>query len=217
MRANSKPTRGSGYYRRYLAQYTKKNYALLLLGGLFAFGAVLGALLVRSATGETLALLLRLVDGFMQKRREQAFAVNLWSATGTSLLMAGGLFVCGFCAISQPAVIAVPFFRGMGFGFSVGSLFARYGIAVFGYTGVLIVPGMVLSTVAILLCCRESLRLSGTLLRLLRGAQQNGQSGRGQYPLRLYVARYLCGVLLCAVSAVLEAALYAAFSHFFVF
>lgn len=211
-RTNSKPGRGREYYARYLKHYTKKNYALLLLGGMFLLGTVLGALLARSAGSDTLALLLRLTNGFLEKRRSQSFLQNLIVSGCTSLGMVAALFVCGFCAISQPLVAALPLLRGMGFGFSITSLYARYGTAAVGFTSVLILPGMVLSTVAILLCCRESLRLSNSVLSLLGSAQQNG---RKQYPLRAYLGKYTAAVLLCVVSAVVEAGLYAAFSGFF--
>ncbi|MDL2247858.1 hypothetical protein LJC05_03925 [Bacteroides sp. OttesenSCG-928-J23] len=212
VRTNSKSTRGRGYYRRYLAHCAKQSGALLALGGLFLLGALLGTLLVRTAGGDTLTLLFKLVSGFVEKRRGQDFAANFMAAAGSSLALVAALMIGGFCAVAQPAVAAVPLLRGMGFGFSAASLYLRYGRAAMGFVGVLILPGMILSTVGVLLCCRESLRLSAALFRLL---VRPPQSGRDQYLLRGYLAKYLLAAMLCVAAAGLEAALYTAFAHRF--
>jgi len=210
MRTNSHGAARRRYYTRYLAHYTRKNYMLLLLGGLFVVGVALGTLLVRSAGAQTVELMLRLIGDFSQRRRNQPFAQNMWAGllSGMGLLLA--LFVSGFCAVTRPAIFLVPLLRGLGFGFSAASLYARYGASAAGFVAVFLLPGMVVSSMAMLFCCNESLRLSGSLWGLLRSR------GDDPYSLRIYCARYIAAGALWTLAILLEATLYALLPNAFV-
>ena len=209
IRKKAGPARGRGYYTRYLTHYAKKNYALLALGLLFICGAVLGTLLLRSAGYDTVSLLLRVVNGFIERRRGQTLLQNFTAGAFSSLLFVLILFVCGFCAVAQPVILLVPLFRGLGYGFSAATLYATYHARAAGFVALFILPNMLLSTLAILVCCRESLRLSGSLFAVMRG---DGQA-RELYSVRLYVARFVVAALLCVLSALLEAVLYGMFAN----
>ncbi len=205
--------RAGGYYKRALAHYTKKNTMLLTLGALFLLGVVAGTLLLRAAGEESRALLTRLLGGFVEERRSGGLADNFYSALASSMLYAGGVFVCGFCAVAQPVIVAAPFVRGLGFGFSAASLFARYGTAATGFVGVLLLPGCLLSTFAILLCCRNSLRLASLFWGLMRGAPARTPDA---HPLRDALLGFAAAAVICAAAALLEAALYILFANSFI-
>lgn len=210
---NTRQTGRRKYYSRYIAHYTKKNYAILAMGTLFMAGVLLGTLIIRTASGDTLELLLRMVNGFVEKRREQDLFQNFMSGASSSLLFVGALFVCGFCAISQPLVVALPLFRGLGVGCSLATLYAAHGTQAIGFVGLLMVPGTVMTTMAILVCCRESLRLSSSFF-----ASMGGDRGKVEfYSLRIYLARYMVCAGFCVLSAFLEGILYFAFAKYFVF
>jgi len=208
-RSQSKSPR-SRYYARYFVHYLKKNYPVLLLGALFVVGVLLGTLLLRGAEQETLDLLYRLMGGFMENRKGNGLYENFLSAAGSSLLFLGILFLCGFCAIAQPLIVLAPLIRGMGFGFTTASLFARYGMSALGFVGVLVLPGTLISTVAILLCCRQSLRLSGTFLASVR---PNRRRESEPYSLSNYLLSFAFGALICLAGAFLEAVLYFLFAN----
>lgn len=200
------------YYSRYIAHYTKKNTGLLALGVLFLAGVLLGTLLLRTAGGETLRLLMEMVGAFVENRRDQSLFQNFVSGATSSLVFLAVLFVSGFCAVSQPLVVAAPLFRGLGVGFSMASLYAAHGVQAAGYIAVMMLPDTVLSMLAILLCCRESLRLSASFFAAMGGGERRD---RTIYPLRIYLARYLACGALCVFSAFLGAALNFAFANFF--
>lgn len=209
LRTNSQRA-GGRYYTRYLAHYARKNHVLLILGALFLSGALLGTVLVGTAGGETIEMLLRVVNGFIENRRGQTLLQNIFSASASSLTFVAILFVCGFCAISQPVTLLLPFIRGLGFGFSAGSLYARYGSAATGFVSLFILPDMLISSVAILLCCKESLRLSGNFFRMAAGGARDEA-----YPIRIYVGRYIAAAILCVFSAFIESVLYFVFANYF--
>lgn len=209
-RANSQHARGR-YYTRYLAHYAKRNFMLLVCAALFICGVAAGTMLLRTAGGETVELLLRVVNGYVEKRRDQTLLQNAVSTASSSLFFVGFLFVCGFCAISQPAVLLAPFMRGLGFGFSAASIYMGYGTRAMPFVALFIVPDMLISSIAILLCSRESLRLAGNFWNAM------WKTGDGEgYPLRIYVGRYIAAGILCIFSAFLSAVLYFAFANYVV-
>ena len=201
------------YYARYIAHYTKKNNTIIALGGLFIAGMVLGVMLLRGAGHDTLLLLERLVGGFIAGRAQAGLYENFISAFSSSMLFVVAVFVAGFCAIAQPVILAVPLVRGLGFGFSAASLYLRYGAQATGMVGVLMLPGMLLSTLAILICCRQALRFSGAFFAAMRN-----ESDKTAHPLslRAHCAVHAFALGLCALGAFIEAVLYLAFANSFV-
>lgn len=209
-RINTSPRRR--HYARDLAHYTRRHRQILILGGLFVAGTVLGTLLLRSAGEETLTLLERLLGGLME-RRQLGLYDGFLSALSSSLLYVGLLFLLGFCAVGQPVIVAAPLVRGLGFGISAASLFARYGASATGFVGVLLLPGMLVSTVALLLCCRLALGLSCGLFAALRPGGKPAAEGS---LLKGYLVGFGAAVLICGAGAFLEGVLCYLFANSFV-
>lgn len=206
-RANKMPRRR--YYARYLAHYTQKNLRMLVFGVLFIVGILLGTLLLRSAGEETVLLLERLVGGFVDRRRDVSLYETFRSALYSPVLFVAVLFVCGFCAIAQPIILAAPLIRGLGFGFSAASLFARYGLSALGFVGVLLLPGMVVSALAIFLSCQQALRLSQSFFALMRPGSKGGEG----ISMREYLLGFATVLLICLAGAFLEGVLYYLFAN----
>jgi hypothetical protein len=102
------------------------------------------------------------LGGYIERRQTQAF-VNIATSTFCSIFLSLLLlFFCGFCTISQPIIFAVPFFKGLGYGFSIGTLYAQHGVSVIRYVACLIVPVMFFSAMLLIIACRASLLLSVT-------------------------------------------------------
>lgn len=215
MRTNSTLADRRKYYSRYIAYTTKRSRGLIVLGVLFLIGVFAGTLLLRTAKGESLEFLMQMVGAFVENRRAQSLLQNFTSSAAVSLAFLAVLFVCGFCAISQPLVALLPLFRGLGVGVSMASLYAFQGTRVVGYVALLMLPGTLLGALAILVCSRESLRLSNSFFAVM-GGEQPGRS-KEFYSLKIYIARYLACAGMCALAAFVEAALYSGFSGFFQF
>lgn len=205
-RKNLRTFGGRGMFGAYLSHHARKNSAVLMLGALFVLGVGLGALLARSEP-QSAEPLLKLVSGFLERRRVQTPMQNFYSSLFSSLSFVGALFVFGFCAVGQPAIIAAPIFRGLGYGFSAASLYATYGVRAAGFVAVFVLPGMLFSSVAILFCAKEALRMSTGLFSALRGAKEEGLS------VKIYIARFLVAGAWCTVCALLEAFLYFIFAN----
>ncbi|MDL2233313.1 hypothetical protein LJC63_07010 [Ruminococcaceae bacterium OttesenSCG-928-L11] len=197
------------YYARYLSHYTKKNYAVIGLGCLFLTGVLLGAVLLGYAGGETLEFLTGLTEGYVERRQAQSVMENFASSCTSSLLFVGILFMSGFSAIAQPVEIALPFFRGLGYGFSIASLYAAYSSGTTGFVCLYLMPNMAISTIAILFCAREAVRMSNGFYRALRMTGPDS----GMYSLRIYGARFFVGAFACVLSALLESFTFYSFAN----
>lgn len=211
-RTNARAGNRRGYYSRYIAHYTKKHYGLLVFGFLFLVGVTLGTFLVRYITKETLEYMLRMVNGYVHNRQEQSLLQNFTSGVFASMIFLGILFFSGFCAIAQPVIVLMPLFRGLGVGFSLASLYASQGTEAIGYVLLLMLPGTVISSLVILVCSQESMRMANALFSTMTKDRQETIP----YSPRLYIARYVICVLLCIIAAFIEAVFYFAFAHFFV-
>ncbi|MDR2908423.1 MAG: hypothetical protein LBU86_00870 [Oscillospiraceae bacterium] len=203
---------GGKYYARYIRQYTKKNRTVIALGGIFIIGVIIGCLLLRNAGGDALSLVEKMLGNQAAARRGYSLYENFLSALSSSMIFAGALFVCGFCAIAQPVIAAAPLIRGLGFGFCVSSLYSRYGSSAIGFVGVLLLPGMLFSTMGVLIGCKEALRLSGGILRAIL----TGASSEGGGSVRAYCLGFVLAAGFCVAGAIIEAALYFWFANSFV-
>lgn len=180
----------SGRGGRPFLESTKNNLPLIVLGGLFLFGAVCGNSLYGAVSEQTSNTLMFLLTG----NSTEAFRFfHDWGAALTSSLSVMALlFLCGFCAIAQPIILAVPFIKGLGFGMVAAcstALLSPYS----AFFWLKFLPGAFLSTALILLCARLSLVLSMNVFRLVFPAPQ----ARPKYPSSgAYCVRYVGLALL---------------------
>lgn len=175
---------------------------LVLLAAILLLGELVGAFLSRAGEGSIPQEMTFLAQGFFDARSKQ----TLLATFGASLAGTAGLllvaFICGFCAIAQPAALFLPLFRGMGIGLTMGYLYSAYGWRGILSGAALILPNAVLSSVVILLACREALRLSSHFFASAFGRGEDAPKGDNRAVLRLYGAKF--GVLLAlAVAAAL--------------
>lgn len=202
-------TAKAGYYKRYMTYYLKDNYPLLFLGGIFILGVWLGCSFINSFDEETISVLISLLNGFILNRESQETTVTLMSSLAPSLIFAVILFFCGFCAISQPIIVLLPFFKGLGFGLSAGSMIISYGRNASFYIAVLLMPSAIISTVAIILCCREALKLSMGFFSLINPLSE----GSKELSITAYCVKFIGFTGLLVLSAAVESGLYYVFGN----
>ena len=135
--------------------------------------------------------------------RTQAGAMACASGTflSTFLLMLP-LFAAGFCAWALPVAFAVPFFRGMGFGFTCAGLYIRCGAGAFGYSLCCLFPDLLMSGLLLAAAASQSAGLSGKYLSALAGDERR-LPGRDE--LRRYCGRFLALLTAAAVAAMIGA------------
>jgi hypothetical protein len=202
----------SGTRLRYLARYTKKNNVEIALGAIFVLGVVAGCFICAGAGDETLTFIEAMLDSMINSRRDGTLSENFSAAFSSSVIFAGILFFCGFCAIAQPVITAAPFIRGLGFGLTSATLYMNYGGPAIGYVSLFLMPGMLISTTALLVCASAALKLSGYFF----GAMLLKPGGGEGYGVKGYCAKFALCAVICALAALLEAGLYIMFANSFV-
>ncbi len=203
----------SGEWRRNLVRFVVQNGRLLWLLGLVLAGIQIGCTVFCTAwqpLGGALSALLApapLDSGFAN-----AVSHLLVTAAPYFLLLLL-LFFLGFSACGAPLALLVPLFFGAGTGLTIAYHYATGWQGVL-YTALLILPHTLCVTVALLIACAESVRLSAGLARQML---PHATLGGGLWQdLKLYLARFsLCGGLLFAAAA-LDTVLRMVFIHHFV-
>lgn len=180
--------------------FSSRSLSAWALGLCFLVGMLIGTLLVSRSGPDTLAALKVILGGYVERRQTLAFAsiaASTFCSTFAALVV---LFFCGFCTIAQLIIFAVPLFKGLGYGFSVGMLYAQYGTSAIQYV-VFLLPTMFLSTLLLIMASRSSLRLSVTLLRSALVASNENGSRR----IKRYCVKYLIFTGICLLIALFDA------------
>lgn len=173
--------------------------------GLFVFtcGAVLVGVLIGTlcyaASGEGFAQpMLSVGEDILRSRPSMDHAgILLRSFVSTSAYLAV-LFVLGFCGLGQPFEIAAAVFRGMGAGLTVSQLYSVSGTSSLPYAMGLILPGAVISLLAVASGAKEAFSLSCIFLRhSLSDRSEQGLAGT----VKLYGAKFLVLEALAALAA----------------
>lgn len=191
-----------GLPRRAIA-YVRDNPLLCVFGALFLGGMLAGVPLLQGADGQLREVLRTLLGGYVEKRRVQPFAAIAASSFGAMALLLLILFFCGFCTISQPVTILLLVFRGLGYGFSIGGLYAEKGLAAAQYVFLLLYVPLVFNALLLICAARTSFLLSVRLLRSTMAPSDRDE----RYRMQRYCIKYFLYLVLCILAALLDAAL----------
>lgn len=144
----------------------------MLYGSIFSVGGGQGSSALLPSLSATHEASLRqmqsasLLDGFGYSLR----------ASSLFLLL---LFLTGTCMIGQPVSLVILFVRGLGVGSYMGYLYATYAGAGVVYSTLLILPGMLVATVALVLAGREAILFSNLTLSLhCKSPRMNASKGQ---------------------------------------
>ncbi|WP_312642246.1 stage II sporulation protein M [Hydrogenoanaerobacterium sp.] len=196
--------------RRLLLRYFHAYRQVFFYAALFLAGVLAGALFLKSVSPETLKNLSVLVGQFAKRRGEQDMLTTFTTSFTSTALMLGVLFVCGFCAVAQPVIVLLPFFRGLGFGYQAGYLYAQNGFTGVGYVALVLLPNMLLSTLILIYGCGEAFTMSTAYYR---AAKQEG--GSRLINLQNYCIKFLFLLFLVLIVSLIDTACTFLFSRLF--
>ena len=182
---------------REIAWNTGERMPEILLGLLFLLGIFLGALMYRYMD-ERMRMTLQLIFQSGIEQTDGTFGFSIFFSDAVLLAV---VFFCGFCAIAQPVIFAIPVFKGLGNGLVLGNLYAVWGFAAVPYICVKLLPHYLVYTIILISACREAYFLSRRISGQIRG-------GSGP-PLRItaYIIKFLWYMLVtfivCMISSYL--------------
>ena len=183
------------------ANARRRDWLFYLLGVLFLIGIGMGALLVGNCQPQTAELLQHLLGDYAQLRQQHSFGSIALSTFGSLFLLLLTLFLLGFCSIAQPAILLVPLFKGLGYGFAAGSLYQEYGAAAILQIAVLLLPSMLPGALLLMLAGKSAFRFSS---RLFYSSVRREQTA-GAPSAKRYCIRFALFAVLCLAVALLDA------------
>lgn len=196
----------------FISFHLKKINFIKIIFILFLLGMIYGALLMGLSDEQTLNALSFLTEQFVNKRAEQSIIITFFSSFSSSILLLLALFLVGFCAIGQPFALFIPVFHGLGLGMSMAYMYATQGLQGVLFSILLILPQAAISTFAIILGTRESVRFSNMFFHyFMPDKYESPQTGA----LKLYLTKFAVLTGFIALSALVDSICTFLFAGFF--
>ena len=183
--------------------FAKGKLFFYLLEGMFLAGVFVGTMLISHAEEETLQMLQTVLGGYVGQRQIQSFssiALSTFVSLFSSLLV---LFFCGLCTIAQPIVFLALLFKGLGYGFSLGMLYAQYGNAAVPYAFILLKPTIYFGALLLIAAGKVSVRMS---IHLFRSTLPNGEKTELNR-MKRYCIKFILFAAICGMIALVDALL----------
>ena len=175
----------------------KQDRLLMLLAGLYFFGAAVGTFLYCTLDGDKIKILDSISGSFVSGRLRNTFWQTLVNSFSGGFVLLLVCFFMGFCVAAQPAELLIPLFRGLGAGASIAGLYSGYGLKGAGAAAVLIVPSAVATGFVMIIAARDALYFSNGLYGAAFGRKSD------VIDVRLYFTKFviLCAILVAASAA----------------
>ncbi|WMJ23127.1 stage II sporulation protein M [Paludicola sp. MB14-C6] len=190
----------------------KNNYIFLAIILLFIVGMIYGTLLIKSQSGSLLKQLNIITKEYVGSHRTQSIISLMINSFLSSALFLVIPYLLGYSAIGQAGTLFVPLFKGLGLGATLGNLYLTYGLKGIGYSALIIVPQTAIALFAIIIGCRESIKLSNMFfISILPDREKMVTSST----VKMYNIKFLILLSFIVLSALVDATFVALFSGIF--
>ncbi len=170
---------------------------------LMIVGVLIGTLAFLFVKTSTLSDLNIVENDYLSMRQNGGYVSILYSSLLNSSTLIIVLFLLGFCAIAQPAAILVPIYKGLGYGATIAQIYSENGLNGFFSALILILPCALISSYALFIGVRESLRLSNRFFSQAFLNRRSDSDTINDY-VKLYAVKFLVLEAVTAVSAAVD-------------
>lgn len=195
-------------------RYFQKNKRFVVMFAALVAGMCLGALFVRWQNAGHAAQIDQLVAGYLSQRGSQNFFQTLFFSFLSAFWFVALAFCSGLFVFGAPVTVLIALFKGLGFGLYSGYLYAAHGLQGVAFSALILVPSGLISSLAVLVGCKEAYAFSTKLFGAFRQTPVRWQP---REELRRYGMQF--GLVLCLllVSALVDSVMTLLFLHFFNF
>lgn len=190
----------------------KKNYIFIAIVLLFIVGMVYGTLLIKSQPVNLLKQLNIITKEYASSHRTESVLVLMVNSFFSSMLFLVIPYLLGYSAIGQVGTLFVPLFKGLGLGATLGHLYLTYGLKGIGYSALIIVPQTAIALFAIIIACRESIKLSNLFFVSILPDREKVVTSN---TVKMYNIKFIILLIFIVVSAIVDATFVALFSGMF--
>ncbi len=195
-------------------RYFQKNKRFMVMVAALVAGMCLGALFVRWQGAGHAVQIDQLFAGYVSRREAQHFLQTLLFSFLSAFWFVALAFCSGMFVFGAPVTVLIALFKGLGFGLYSGYLYAAHGLQGVAFSALLLVPSGLISSLAVLVGCKEAYTFSSKLFGVFRESPVRWQP---KEELRRYGMQF--GLILCLllVSALVDSVMTILFLHFFSF
>ncbi len=186
-----------------MTERNSKSNVIFKIMLLMVAGVLVGALAFSFIKTSTLSDLNLIENDYLSMRQKGGYISILYSSLLNSSTLIVVLFLLGFCAIAQPVSILVPVYKGLGFGATIAQIYSENGINGFFTAFILILPCALVSSYALFIGVRESLRMSNRFFSQAFLNRRSESDSINDY-VKLYAIKFLVLEAVTAVSAAVD-------------
>lgn len=187
--------------------------------GIFAFclllGMIIGALMARNADRDFLnGLDFIFVTNFESRAEQTIFMIFAASLTSYFLFFVSTLFI----GLSTWGALGVPvliLFKGLGVGLSAGYLYQTYALQGFGFYLLIMLPGVLISSIALIVQGREAFDFSKSIWHMVLRSKKRRPEQEINFVQYLIANSYI--LIVVAIAALVDSLLSTFFSGVFHF
>lgn len=192
-------------------QFIRSYYQLFALAFLIIAGLIFGSLLAKSTYQNQNNFSFFMQSSISDDIVSKSFISLLLSSFFSSSALLCVAFLLGLCAAGLPGLIFLPLFKGAGLGLSIGCLYLQYGVKGVAICAVCFLPDAVMSSIAVIISCREGIRLSLKIAGVIMPGSRQVQLWD---VFNSYCFKFVLCFVLVLISAVIQASVTAVFSKF---
>jgi len=168
---------------------------------LLTIGIFLGTFVTINISGNYLKYITVITDNYFTQQVTQNFLLNFLSGFISNFIYIFLLFLCGFCAISQPFILMLVMFKGLSIGITISSIYVLYGKSALTFVFVLIIPNIIINSMLFIYCCIQSIKLSSYFYV---SAVKNNVTKK-QYLIKEFCLKYIAYTIIVSLFSVINA------------
>lgn len=185
---------------------------VIILITLFLAGIISGSMYTANEKGKLLTELLELFKNSQLIRADSSFLELFFHSIISNLLFFVPVFIFGTCALGAPVVFGISFLKGLGLGVLTSFIYQSYRLQGLGYNAVILIPGAVLASSALIYACKEGFNMSVSMFRNL--FQPSNKKTSNKVTFKLYCMRFgilFIFVILASITDVVTNQLFGSF------
>ena len=185
-----------------------KNYLFFVMAALMTAGVAVGTVLASSGylSESACKVILQAADETLQQQRSAKMFTTAAAAFLPALAVMALIFLSGFCGVTAPAAMLMPFAKGVGFGVLCGCIYLRDGADAFWQVAVCIFPTAFLAGMLTASAAALSVKLSAKYFKglFLRREEFPSKTEINQYCIKSLALLAALSVASLAGAAIAE-------------
>ena len=188
-------------YNNYKKELSKKNNLIIIVFVIFFIGIIFGSIYITILSNDQKSIIIKQVGEYFKNMPKLSFEDKLEifkNSLISNLLYTISIWILGLSIVGLPLIFIMIFFKSFILGFSVSSIFAKYGVKgilkaviyVFPVNIITIILAIVLSSYSILISCK-------LFLSAFKKQTINFKTFMGKYLFLLVISILIC--ILCSL------------------